>query len=100
MAVGDNGNVIIFFENQASDATSDGYTLIRNARGHYISVSGSLGGGTVTVEMQVGGAWAPIDGGEFTAPAVKFLEGAAGGKRLRAVLSGATGASVTVGVTK
>jgi hypothetical protein len=100
MAVGDQGNIILLFENQASDATGTGFIITSNARGHYVSASGTFGGGTVTIEMEIGGNWAPVDGGEFTAAGVKFLEGASGGKKLRAVLAGATGPSITVAVTK
>lgn len=100
MAVGDQGNVILLFENQASDATSAGYVVVSNARGHYISVAGDIGGGTVQIEMEIGGNWAAVDGGLFEALGVKFLEGASGGKKLRAVIAGSTTPDITVAVTK
>ena len=100
MAVGDQGNYVLLFENQASDATGTGFTIASNARGHYISVAGDIGGGTVQIEMEIGGNWAAVDGGLFDAVGVKFLEGASGGKKLRAVLAGATAPDITVAVTK
>lgn len=100
MAIGDNGNVITLFETQGSDATSSDYVLTESQRGHYIIAQGTFGGGTVTIEMQIGGVWAPLDGGSFTEDGIKFMEGAGRSKRIRAVLAGATTPSVTVAVTK
>lgn len=100
MAVGDQGNVVVLFEGQASDATSAEYVLTGDKKGHYVTVNGNFGGGTLTLEMQIAGNWAKIDGGEFTEAGVKFLEGNGSSKRIRAVLSGSSGASLNVGVTK
>lgn len=100
MAVGNQGNVTVLFENQVADATGTGFVLVENSRGHYISVTGDLNGGTVQIEMEIAGNWGAVDGGLFDALGVRFLVGCGKGKKLRAVLAGGSGAAdVTVAVT-
>ena len=100
MAVGDQGNSILLFESQTTNDTSIVAVLTRQVSGHYISLSGGFGTGSCAIEMQIGGAWAPMSGGPFTEAGVYFIAGSGSGKAIRAVLTGATGATLTVSVTK
>lgn len=100
MAVGDKGNYILLFEVQTTNATSIVAQLTTQPGGNYISMSGGFGGGDCTLEMKIGGVWAPMSGGVFTEAGVHFIAGSASSKAIRMVLTGATAATLTVAVTK
>lgn len=85
------------FTAQASDASS----LVVNHGGGQVEivVGGSFGGGTVTAVARFPGtgAWVPLDGGEWTVPAVKLLA-TIRPCEIRLDLVGASGASLNAWV--
>jgi hypothetical protein len=87
----------LLFSAQTTNANSPAVQL--NGGEIEVVVAGTLGGGTVTIEAfyPVINAWVPLDGGSFTAASVRVLK-TVRPCQVRAVLSGATGASLTVGV--
>jgi len=84
--------------NQTVDGSSDWVPAIPDAYNGLINiyVAGDLGGGTVTIETLApdGVTAIPLDGGEFTAATMRVQSAASA--VLRATLSGATGADVSV----
>ena len=95
----DKGNSFLLFDGQTTNATSDGVALTK-ANGNFVTCTGGFGGGTLTLEVLSNGAWAPIDGGEFTEAGSRFMASGAGSRQIRGVLTGATAATLTVEVSK
>ena len=101
MAVGEQPNIFVLFEAQATNANSV-TAAVRSEGDKYVHVSGAFDGGTVTLEMANSQeVWAPMDGGVFTEAGVRLLAGIPRCASIRAVLSDSSGSStITVEITK
>ena len=86
------------FENQAVDGESI-EVVITEADDAYIHVSGDLGGGTVTLECEIDGNYALMDGATFTEPLMKVFDRVPASSKVKAILTGSTGADVNVIIT-
>lgn len=81
--------------------TTDGVSAEAEVSGGLLEVvaTGNFGGGTVTIEAFYSAIneWVPIEGGTFTTSSVKLLQ-LIRPCSIRAVLAGATGANLKVGI--
>jgi len=90
----------LLFEAQASDASS-GAVVLTHPGDKYVIVSGTLGGGTLNIEISDNaGNFVVMDGGDFTTTGARILFSIPKSARIRATLTGATAPSLNVEVTK
>ena len=90
----------LLFEAQTVDADSTAVTL-KQSGDKYIIVAGTLGGGTLSVQIaNEGGTFVDMDGGAFTSIGARILSGIPKSALIRAKLAGAAGANIDVEITK
>ena len=86
------------FDGQTTNGES-APVLINETDDAYIHVSGTFGGGTVTIECEIDGNYALMDGATFTEPIMKVFSRVPSSAKVKAILTGATGANVNVVIT-
>lgn len=92
---------VMLFEARTTDGNGQPVDLDYpgDGAGHYIIVSGNLGGGNVGIRIQAStGEWVPFINGTLSEVGCIFLESTHSQKRIRATLTGSAGANVTVEV--
>ena len=96
------GTALVLLDAVTADTTGTSKTL-GAAGDRYVFISGGFGGGTVTLQVESPnnpGTWMAIADGDFTTAQAWLLLGIHDNVNIRAVLTGATGATLTVEISK